>query len=301
MAPASQYSSTTKMIALLRFGEVTPRLFDLLLRTFGSLDAILSADRGTIAALDRVSAIAAGKVATASGKLDQADEICRSLADREIGVTTRFDEAFPHRLFELNDPPLLLLSRGRMLDPGSRTVAILGADQASNEGIEVTTKLTRLFAQAGVQIVGSLAGGIGAAAHLAARSVNKASFAVVDSGFDSIADSEEMALAIDIASGGGIITEYFPDTKSEAASVAQSNRLIVGVSNAVVFTELYSDSKRALDALEFCDQSGKLVFFFVDPEYGALSDEQTLALAVDNGAIPMRGYESVADIIKALV
>ncbi len=189
-----------------------------------------------------------------------------------------------------------------MIDPAHKAVAIVGADQATNEGIQVTTKLTRLFAQSQVQIVGSLIGGIAAATHLAARSAGAASFAVVELGFDLVALSEEMTLAIDIgAGGGGVISEYFPDAPPSPDSVSQSNRLLVGMADAVVITELYADSKRALDALEFCNEVGKLVFFFVDPEFGALADKKTLALAVDNGAIPMRGYNAVGDIVKSLV
>lgn len=301
MTHPGDFSSTTKMIALARFGQINPRLFDLLFRSFGSLDAMLGADKASIASIEGLPAATGAKVALSMQSLEKADEIRKSLAGRDIGVATRFDDGFPLRLFELNDPPLLLLSRGKLPDIKAKSVAIIGADQATNLGIEVTTKLARQFAQAGVQIIGSLSGGIGAAAHLAARAVDKASFAVIDSGFDSIADSEVMALAIDVAAQGGIITEYFPDAKADPAFVGQSNRIMVGMANAVVFTELYADSKRALDALEFCDQTGKLVFLFVDPEFGALSDEDTLAQAIDNGAIPMRGYQTVPDMIKALV
>ncbi len=301
MTDPSRFSPATKLIALARFGGVTPRLFDLLMRAFGSLDAMLSAEKGAITRIEGVPAQVAGKIAKSADHLREAQELLKSLARRDIGVATRFDEMYPHRLFELNDPPLFLLSRGRVTDSSRKTVAIIGADNATNEGIEVTTKLTRRFAQDGVQIVSSLGGGIGAAAHLAARTVNADSFAVIESGFDSIVGTDEMALAIDIAAHGGVISEYFPESGPTTDGVSQANRLLVGLSDGVVFTELYSDSTRALDALEFCDQCGKLTFFFVDPVHGALSDEKSLALAVDCGAIPMRGYDSVADMVKALV
>ena len=301
MTDPTGYSPATKVIALARFGGVTPRLFDLLMRTFGSLDGLLSADKGVISKIDGVPAQVAGRIAKSAGHLGEAEELVKSLTQRDIGVATRFDETYPHRLFELNDPPLFLLSRGRVTDSSKKAVAIVGADNATNEGIEITTKLTRRFAQDKVQILSSLGGGIGASAHLAARTVSAESFAVIESGFDSIAGSDEMALAIDIAAHGGVISEYFPESQPTTDSVSQANRLLVGLSDGVVFTELYADSKRALDALEFCDQCGKLAFFFVDPVHGALADEQSLALAVDCGAIPMRGYDSVADMVKALV
>ncbi len=301
MTDPSKFSPATKLIALARFGGVTPRLFDLLMRSLGSLDAVLSADKGAITKIDGIPTQVAGKIAKSAEHLGEAEDLVKSLVQRDIGVATRFDESYPPRLLELNDPPLFLLSRGRVTDSSRKTVAIIGADNATNEGIEVTTKLTRRFAQDGVQIVSSLGGGIGAAAHLAARTASADSFAVIESGFDSIVGTDEMALAIDIAAHGGVISEHFPESQPTTDSVSQSNRLLVGLCDGVVFTELYVDSKRALDALEFCDQCGKLAFFFVDPVHGALADEQSLALAVDCGAIPMRGYDSVADMVKALV
>jgi DNA processing protein len=302
MADLAEYSLTTKVVALARFGQVSPRVFDLLLRRLGDLDSLLSAEAGLLSAIEGISSAVAGRVANCRKKLGEADVFVKSLGLREIGIAARFDDLYPQRLFELNDPPLFLLSRGRLIDPAHKAVAIVGADRSTNEGIQVTTKLTRKFVKANVQVLGSLHGGIAAATHLAARSAGATSFAVIDSGFDLVAVSEEMALAIDIAAGGGgVISEYFPDAVPSPDSLSQSNRLLVGMADAVVFTELYADSKRALDVLECCNQVGKLAFFFVDPEFGALADDKTLAMAVDNGAIPMRGYGAVGDIVKSMV
>jgi len=124
---------------------------------------------------------------------------------------------------------------------------------------------------------------------------------LLDEGFDFIDSSEQMPIAIDIAQEGGVLTEYCPEHKRVKASLQESNRLLVGLTNAVIITQFYKDSKRILDILSFCNQIGKMVFLMVDPKYGALSDEEALAIGVKNGLIPMVGFDQVDNIIKALV
>ncbi|MEA2030079.1 MAG: DNA-processing protein DprA, partial [candidate division Zixibacteria bacterium] len=113
--------------------------------------------------------------------------------------------------------------------------------------------------------------------------------------------SEQMPLAIDIAQNGGVISEYSPEEISRPDNLSNTNRLLSGLSHAVVFTELYSDSNQTLDLLSFCHDIGKLAFLMVDPQYGALSDETTLATASRQGLITIVGFDKIDNIIKALV
>jgi DNA processing protein len=301
MTDLSAHTTASKLFALSRFGQVKPRLLGALLARFGDLDAILSATAAELGQVNGISPTTAQRVAACGNRLPEAEKYVQSLLQRDISVTTRFDSAYPHRLFELNDPPLMLFARGRMIDTDKQTIVLVGAEQATNEGIEVTSRLAKSFADAGVQVISSLIGGIAAAAHLAVKAAGSASFAVIDSGFDPLANSDEMPLAIDIAIGGGVISEFLPEFAATPESLMQSNRLLVGLANAVVFTELYKDSRRGIDLIEFCSQNGKLTFFFVNPDFGALSDEATLKRAVASGAILIRGYGSISDIVRSAV
>lgn len=301
MTDLSAFTTAGKLLALSRFGQVKPRLLDALLARFGEVDAVLSATAAELGQVTGITPAIAKRVAASGDHLPDSESYLQSLRQRDISVTTRFDSAYPHRLFELNDPPLMLLARGKMIDADKRTIALVGAEQATNEGIEVTSRLSKSFAEAGVQVISSLIGGISAAAHLAVKAAGSASYAVIDSGFDALTSSDEMPLAIDIAVSGGVISECLPEDIATPESLMQANRLLVGLAHAVVFTELYKDSRRGLDLLEFCNQNGKLTFFFVNSEFGALSDESTLKQAVANGAILMQGYASISDIVRSAV
>jgi len=288
-------------MALCRYSGVTPRMLEALIRRFQTVESILQADGQQIMEIEGMTPKVAEAVALTPEKLDEANRYVTSLYQREISLATRFEETYPELLFELNDPPSILYFRGKLPDPSRKAVTLVGTVKASNDGIEMTSRLAREFTAAGVQLISSLKGGIDAAAHLACITAGGNSFAVVDSGIDHIPQREGIPLAIDIIKSGGVIGEYAPDKEPDDATMTQSNRLLSGMTQAVVVTEMYKDSVRTLDLLRSCNEIGKLVFFMIDPDRGAFSDETALAAAVDFGAIPLEGYEKVGDIINSLV
>ena len=298
MINPSRYSLTTQLLTLCHLGDIGPRMFEALFRALGSAGSILSASGPE---LDAISAGAADRVRTAFDSLERAEELLTGLKQREIRIINRFEENYPPLLIQLNDPPPLIFVRGRMPVNQAKSVALLGADTATNQGIELTTRLAREFAGRDLQIVSSLSGGIANAAHLACKSAGGQSFAVIDRGFDNIERDADIPLAIDVAQSGGVISEYLPDKQVSNNSWQDCNRLIVGLAHAVVVPEIYADSERALDVVKFCNQIGKLLFLVIDPEIGALADESSLTSAAMNGAVILEGMDKMDMLIKALV
>ncbi len=300
MGLSEKYSMTTQVLALSHVAGISPRLLESLIHRFQNLEGIFGADAETLSGVEGLTKEAVDKITHPQETLEKAREFESLLANRDIGVVTRFDDSYPQLLFELNDPPAALYVRGKMLDNAKKTVTIVGAENATNEGIELTVKAAGTFGNAGVQVISSLSKGIDAATHVGAAKTG-GSFCVLDSGFDHVHPSEHMPLAIDIAQSGGVITEYPPATEYSEKNFPAANRLLVGMAHAVVVTELYNDSQRTLDILTFCKQIGKLAFFLVDPEHGTLAEEHSLEEAISCGAIPMVGLEKVDEIINALV
>ena len=295
------YSTTTRVLALSNYCGVTPRLFEALMRRFLTLEAVYSAGPAAFMEIDGVSRLQADQLARATERLSEAEAIVKSLVARDIVLLTRFDEAYSHLLFELNDPPALLYLRGNSIDVSGRTIAVVGTRSASTQGIELTSRLVKELARQNVQIISSLLGGIDSAVHLAARSVGGKSFAVIDCGIDRISQSEGIPLAIDIIQTGGVVSEYAPDVAAGPKTMSESNRLIVGLAQAVVVTEVYAHSEKTLDLLQACRDIGKLAFVMIDPHYGALADPTSLAQAHEYGAIPIEGLDKVGDIVRSLV
>ncbi|UCC43164.1 MAG: DNA-protecting protein DprA [Candidatus Zixiibacteriota bacterium] len=298
MIDPSRYTLTTQILTLCHMGGIGPRMFESLVRAFGSAGSILSASDSE---LDTISAGAADMVRTAFDGLEHAEELLAGLKQRDISIINRFEEDYPATLLELNDPPSLIFVRGLAPVNQVKSVALLGADSASNQGIELTTRLAREFAGQDLQIISSLSGGIANAAHLASKAAGGRSFAVIDSGFDHLERDADIPLAIDVAQSGGVVSEYLPDRQASDNSWQDCHRLIVGLAHAVVVPEIYADSERALDVVKFCNQIGKLLFVVIDPEIGALADESSLTYATQNGAVTIEGMDEVEMIIGALV
>jgi DNA processing protein len=301
VATSKEHFDTIRILALQRYGGVTPRLFEALLRRYRGLTEILELTRDDFLAIDGMTARMAGRLSTAAKHLGEAERLADSWIQREIAIVSRLDETYPGLLLELNDPPPLLFVRGHMPNMAARSVALVGDPEASAEGIAMTSRLAREFAVAGVQVVSSLAGGIDAAAHLAVIAAGGVPFAVSDCGFDHLPTGEHMPLAIDVARHGGVISEFCPDIAPDGDSMHQANRLLAGMAQGVVVTQMQKDSKRALDLLSFCNDVGKLAFVMIDPDQPSLISEDSLRRAVGYGAIPMDGYDKIKDIIRVLV
>src|SRR5512136_903146 len=105
-------ATTTRVLTLTQFCGVTPRLFEALMRRFRTLDAVFAASRSSLLDFEGLPRAQADRIARASERLAEAEAMVESLAARDIALVTRFDDAYGHLLFELNDPPSLLYVRG---------------------------------------------------------------------------------------------------------------------------------------------------------------------------------------------
>jgi DNA processing protein len=297
----TQRTTSGRVLALTHFCNVPPRLFEALLRQLKTLDAIYAAEPEEFLQIEGIDEEWAEQLSRASDRLAEAEVMVQSLSERDIKIVTRFDDAYCRLLFELNDPPSLLYWRGSTIATDQKSIAVVGSRTASAEGIELTSRLVKELVASKIQIVSSLVGGIDAAAHLAAKSAGGNSFGVLDCGFDQIDRAEGVPVAIDIVQSGGVISEYAPETETGEDRDRETNRLIVGMVQAVVVVEACADSGQVLDLLQACRDVGKIVFFMIDPEHGALADETSLTKAVNCGAIPIEGFERIGDIVKSLV
>ena len=297
----SEQKTRLQVVTLCEFAGVDPRTFTSLIQYYGNLDRIINSDAGTLMAIENMSADLANKISRSNEYMPTAEEYLQNLSDRKIGVITRFNKEYFDRLLELNNPPPMFYSRGQLLDKDKKVVAVSGAEEATNEGIELTINIVEKLVKENIQLVTSIRNGIDAAAHLGYTTNNGVSCAVLDNGFDNIFPEDNVSLAIDITRNGCILSEYTPDTKFSSENYKESNRLIASIAQAVVITEIYKNSEKALDLLKCCNEIGKICFIIIDPAIGGLTDEESFKKAVTLGAIPMVGLEKIDDIIVSLV
>lgn len=146
------------------------------------------------------------------------------------------DPAYPRRLLELPDHPIVLYVKGNLLTKDQRSLAIIGTRKASSYGIQMTKQISKELAQEGFTIVSGLAKGIDIAAHEAALEGGR-TIAVLGSGLGHIYPREHSYIIDSIAEKGAVISEYPIDTPPDRQQFPQRNRIVSGMTMGTILIE----------------------------------------------------------------
>ncbi|MGH9141919.1 MAG: DNA-processing protein DprA [Vicinamibacterales bacterium] len=161
---------------------------------------------------------------------------------------------YPAALTTIADPPPVLWTRGHVHALSAPAVAIVGARAASHYGVAVAEQLAADLAARGLVIVSGLARGVDSAAHRGALAVGGVTVAVLGSGVDVVYPSEHVRLAAAIDSTGAVISELVPGTRPQQWFFPLRNRIISGLSRAVVVIEASEKSGSLITARCALDQ-----------------------------------------------
>lgn len=151
------------------------------------------------------------------------------------------DDAYPTRLADCPDAPLMLYSTGRCDLNTSLTVGIVGTRHATPYGLEFTRTLVRELAEktdGRVVIVSGLAFGIDIEAHNAAMREGLPTVAVLAHGLNTIYPAQHRNAAAKIALGGGmLLTDYRSCDNVHRSNFLARNRIVAGLSDCLVVAE----------------------------------------------------------------
>ena len=164
---------------------------------------------------------------------------------------------YPAGLMDLADAPPVLWARGDtglLLRP---MVAIVGARNASSLGLRMARRLAEGLGAAGQVVVSGLARGIDAAAHEAALATG--TVAVMAGGVDVIYPEENADLAAQIAAKGCLVAEHPPGLQPQTRHFPLRNRIISGLSRAVVVVEAAARSGSLITARDAADQGREVL------------------------------------------
>jgi DNA processing protein len=164
------------------------------------------------------------------------------------------DPAYPAALAAIADPPLVLWVRGAMAALEQPAVAMVGSRAASPYGLAVAERLASELAGRGVAVVSGLARGIDSAAHRGALAGGGSTIAVLGSGIDVMYPPEHDALAHTIEASGIVMSELVPGTPPLKHFFPLRNRIISGLSRAVVIIEAGEKSGSLITARLALDQ-----------------------------------------------
>lgn len=187
------------------------------------------------------------------------DRVMEGIDRQGIQALTWEDETYPSRLKEIEQPPPVLYIRGEYLPEDVFAVAIVGTRRVTAYGRQVTEELAGYLGANGLTVVSGLARGVDALAHSASLQAGGRTLAVLGSGVDRIYPPEHHALAEKILERGAILSDYPPGTAPDASNFPPRNRIISGLSLAVVVVEA-GETSGALITAEFAAGQGREVF-----------------------------------------
>jgi DNA processing protein len=259
---------------------------------FGDLQSAWNADPASLAQ-SGLGAKVIERVLAARQKVDL-DQVWAKIESQGIKILTWQDKEYPARLKEVDQSPPVLYVRGEYLSDDLFAVAIVGTRRVTPYGRQVTEELAAFLAANGITVVSGLARGVDAIAHQTALKAGGRTLGVLGSGVDKIYPPEHQKLAEQMIERGAILSDYAPGTPPVASNFPPRNRIISGLSLAVVVIEA-GETSGALITAEFAAVQGREIFA-VPGSILAPKSKGTNKL-IQNGAQPLL---SVHDIMQAL-
>jgi DNA processing protein len=222
-------------------------------------------ERGTLVTMS-CGGMGPSRLATSLASAETIDDIggdgwresLRHLRTLRARALVPSDDEYPSRLCEIAGPPPLLFVRGLPLDTLEPAVAIVGARACTSGAKRFARKLGEAVATAGFVVVSGLARGIDGAAHEGALNGGR-TIAVLGSGIDVIYPAEHRELASRVGASGAIVTEFPPGIGPRAWHFPARNRIIAGLSIALIVVEAGVGSG-ALITAGFALDHGREVF-----------------------------------------
>jgi DNA processing protein len=206
-------------------------------------------------------------------------------------------ENWPESLKEIPEPPIKLYARGKLPNTDSIYLAVVGSRKYSNYGKEVCQKLIAGLSGYPIVIVSGLAIGIDSIAHQSALDVGLTTVAFPGSGLNRsvLYPKNNLSLALKIIkSGGCIISEFEPDFVATTYSFPQRNRLMAGISKAVLIIEAEMKSGSLITARLALDYN-KDVMAVPGPVFS--KNSTGVNWLIREGAIPVT---TSGDVLEAL-
>jgi len=245
-------------ISLLNVPGVGKTLCGRLIKKFGSVDTIFGASLDELAQIQGISRGIASEI-RAFDQFDASHKIAAQIVELKWTILFPDHPEYPPRLTQVSDPPPFLFRLGQPTPPESKMVAIVGTRHPSEAGQAFAFTLASQLCEAGITVVSGMAEGIDSAAHKGALDCGGMTVAVWGTPLNVIFPSFNRPLAEELKAKGTIYSEYLPDSDYHAANFPQRNRIISGLSEAVIVVEAGIKSG-ALITAELALEQGREVF-----------------------------------------
>ena len=168
---------------------------------------------------------------------DRVDKELEFIAKRKIKPIFYLEDAYPLRLKQGEDSPILVYLDGKVDLDAPKILSVVGTRKATDHGKMICEKIIAELAPHQPLIVSGLAYGIDICAHRAALHNNLATVAVVAHGLDRLYPGEHASVAREMTANGGILTDKESSSKFVPGNFPSRNRIVAGLADAILVIE----------------------------------------------------------------
>lgn len=229
----------------------------LLLDAFKSAQNVWNASHGEIISRG-FSNIAAANITDKKNR-ESAKKLAESLEKKSISFIAITDERYPSSLKSIYAPPTVLYTKGELPDANRLFVSVIGTRKCSEYGARMAYSFAKALAEAGVVVVSGMAEGIDSIAHRGALAGCGKTVAVLGSGVDICYPAANSRLMEEIMANGCVLSEYPPGTRPMPGNFPARNRIISGLSKAVLVVEA-GERSGTLITVDHALEQGRDVF-----------------------------------------
>jgi DNA processing protein len=203
----------------------------------GSAEGVFKASRRALQKIPLVGAAVAENILSQT-VLQWAEKELLFLEKHDIQAIFHSEKTYPQRLVQVRDAPFMVYVKGSAALNHPRTVGIVGTRKPTRQGVMLCEKLVEELQLFDVQIISGLAFGVDVAAHRRSVALGIETIGVLGHGLKSIYPKEHADIATQMSEGNGaLLTEYASDESADREHFPMRNRIIAGMSDAVVVVE----------------------------------------------------------------
>lgn len=243
-----------------------------LIAYLGNEEAVFKEKKRNLAKIPGIGANLAREIINHKDALLRAEEEIEFILKNKIQHFYYTDKDYPFRLKECPDAPLLLFAKCAQDLNDAKFLGIVGTRNATPYGKEICRDFIAQLAQVpNVVVVSGLAYGIDICAHKAALDYNIPTIGIIAHGLDKIYPIGHRSIAVKMLEKGGLVTEYLSKTNPDKQNFVQRNRIIAGLSDAIVVVES-AKKGGALITADLANDYNRDVFAFP----GRINDEWSM-------------------------
>ncbi|WP_300368465.1 DNA-processing protein DprA [Brachyspira sp.] len=256
---SKNYSIKTYLIALNQIDKVGDKRISQLINHYESIENIFEDNE------ENIKELLEKKFKSQIGNfnkneiLDKAQTIVEKSNDYGIGILSLFDEEYPFNLKQIDNPPYILYYKGDLKKLRRNAIAIVGTREPTNESRKYSFELASKLSSMNITVVSGMAKGVDREAHFGAISSNINTTAVLGNGIDNVYPSENLQIYNKLSEKGIIVSEFEIGRKPDRMNFPRRNRIISGLSYAVVMVEAASKSG-ALITVDYALNQGRDVY-----------------------------------------